>query len=78
MANELNLPILSVPLAVLGAVLCPLFGFIGLFGFVAISPNQARVFTLFGEYRGSARESGFYWVNPFYTQAFDFAAGSQL
>ncbi len=68
LANELNLPILSVPLAVVGAVLCPLFGFIGLFGFVAIGPNQARVFTLFGEYRGSARESGFYWVNPFYTK----------
>jgi len=51
-----------------GVALCPMAGFIGLFGCVAIGPNQARVFTLFGEYRGSSRESGFYWVNPFYSK----------
>ncbi|MFM8323687.1 MAG: SPFH domain-containing protein, partial [Pirellulaceae bacterium] len=27
-----------------------------------------RVFTLFGEYRGTARQSGFHWVNPFYSK----------
>lgn len=41
---------------------------IGLFGLVAIAPNEARVFLLFGEYKGTARESGFYWVNPFYSK----------
>lgn len=34
-------------------------------GFFAIQPNQARVLILFGSYRGSARESGFHWANPF-------------
>ncbi|MFK7736188.1 MAG: SPFH domain-containing protein [Pirellulaceae bacterium] len=39
-----------------------------LFGLMAIAPNQARVLLLFGEYKGSVRESGFFWVNPFYTK----------
>jgi regulator of protease activity HflC (stomatin/prohibitin superfamily) len=39
-----------------------------LFGFLAISPNDARVLLLFGEYKGSVRTSGFYWVNPFYSK----------
>ena len=42
--------------------------FIMLFGFMAIAPNQARVLLLFGNYKGSVRESGFYWVNPFYSK----------
>ncbi len=42
--------------------------FIGLFGFMAIPPNMARVLLLFGEYRGTVRDSGFYWVNPFYSK----------
>ncbi|MGL4463548.1 MAG: SPFH domain-containing protein [Planctomycetia bacterium] len=37
-------------------------------GFLAVSPNDSRVLLLFGEYKGSVRESGFYWVNPFYTK----------
>ena len=39
-----------------------------IFGFKAIAPNNARAFLLFGNYRGSVTESGFYWVNPFYTK----------
>ncbi|GIW98389.1 MAG: membrane protein [Pirellulaceae bacterium] len=41
---------------------------IALFGFQAVAPNEARVLLLFGVYRGSIVESGFYWVNPFYTK----------
>jgi regulator of protease activity HflC (stomatin/prohibitin superfamily) len=39
-----------------------------LFGFQAVAPNEARAFLLFGDYRGSVKESGFYWVNPFFTK----------
>ena len=53
---------------VLVAIFSGLLGFVGLFGCVAIGPNQARVFTLFGSYRGTGRESGFFWVNPFYSK----------
>jgi regulator of protease activity HflC (stomatin/prohibitin superfamily) len=37
-------------------------------GFIAIEPNSTRVLTLFGSYVGSAKESGFFFVNPFYTR----------
>ena len=45
-----------------------LLGILGLFGFMAIAPNQARVLLLFGKYKGSALESGFFWVNPFFSK----------
>ena len=50
------------------AVLLILTGFIMLFGFQAVAPNDARVLLLFGEYKGSIMESGFYWVNPFFSK----------
>jgi len=28
-------------------------------------PNEACVYTLFGAYVGTARDSGFWWANPF-------------
>jgi regulator of protease activity HflC (stomatin/prohibitin superfamily) len=34
-------------------------------GFFILMPNEACVLTLFGSYVGTARESGFWWVNPF-------------
>lgn len=40
---------------------------IGLYGFFALQPNEARVLILFGDYRGTVRRSGFHWGNPFYS-----------
>lgn len=37
-------------------------------GFVAIAPNNARVLLLFGDYKGTLKESGFFWVNPFFSK----------
>ena len=37
-------------------------------GFMAIAPNNSRVLLLFGDYIGSVKESGFFWVNPFFTK----------
>lgn len=34
-------------------------------GFYVVQPNQAAVLILFGRYRGSAKENGFWWTNPF-------------
>ncbi|MEM6690824.1 MAG: SPFH domain-containing protein [Planctomycetota bacterium] len=53
-----------------------LAGFIGCFpcviltliGFMAIAPNDSRVMLLFGDYRGTVVESGFFWTNPFYSR----------
>jgi regulator of protease activity HflC (stomatin/prohibitin superfamily) len=36
-------------------------------GFFTLQPNEARVLILFGNYRGTARRSGFRWANPFYS-----------
>jgi regulator of protease activity HflC (stomatin/prohibitin superfamily) len=36
-------------------------------GFFTLQPNEARVLVLFGEYKGTVRQSGFHWANPFYS-----------
>jgi regulator of protease activity HflC (stomatin/prohibitin superfamily) len=36
-------------------------------GFFTLQPNEARLLVLFGSYKGTVRESGFHWGNPFYS-----------
>jgi regulator of protease activity HflC (stomatin/prohibitin superfamily) len=50
------------------AVLMFLAGFLMLFGFQAVAPNDARALLLFGNYVGSIKQSGFYWLNPFFSK----------
>lgn len=38
---------------------------ISLPGFFIVEPNNASVLLLFGEYKGTVKDYGFYWVNPF-------------
>ncbi len=35
-------------------------------GFVIVNPNQSAVLILFGKYKGTIKNNGFFWVNPFY------------
>lgn len=42
-----------------------LFLLISLFGFIVINPNESSVLTFFGDYRGTVKANGFFWVNPF-------------
>ncbi len=35
-------------------------------GFFTLQPNEARVLILFGAYRGTCKQGGFRWGNPFY------------
>ena len=37
-------------------------------GFTVINPNESVVMVLFGDYRGTAKENGYYWVNPFFAR----------
>ena len=53
----------SAPIAV--AIAFPIVAFIGK-GLIVVNPNSSAVLLLFGVYEGSIRESGLYWVNPFY------------
>jgi regulator of protease activity HflC (stomatin/prohibitin superfamily) len=39
-----------------------------LFGFFMVAPNEGVVLQLFGDYRGTARDPGLRWANPFYTK----------
>ncbi len=34
-------------------------------GFITVEPNQARVLIFLGNYSGTVRDAGFWWVNPF-------------
>lgn len=34
-------------------------------GFFTQEPNETRVMTFFGKYKGTCRKVGFYWTNPF-------------
>jgi hypothetical protein len=38
---------------------------IQLCGFFVVEPNMGRALVLFGDYRGTVREPGFWWTNPF-------------
>jgi regulator of protease activity HflC (stomatin/prohibitin superfamily) len=38
-------------------------------GFFIVRPNEARTLILFGRYRGTVRQEGFYWTNPFTQKA---------
>lgn len=42
------------------------FCIVMMLGFFTLQPNEARVLLLFGRYKGTVRESGFHWGNPFY------------
>lgn len=37
-------------------------------GFIIVNPNESRVMIFFGEYRGTLRDNGFFWANPFFTK----------
>ncbi|MBL9076584.1 MAG: SPFH domain-containing protein [Planctomycetes bacterium] len=60
----------GIPMLIVGIVLLLTFfgapiGILVLRGLVLVNPNQAKVVTLFGTYRGTLRQAGFYWINPF-------------
>lgn len=41
---------------------------ITLAGFFTLQPNEAAVIILFGAYKGTVKQSGWFWANPFYTK----------
>lgn len=57
----------DLPFPIIGGVLM-LISLICLAGFFIVDPNKAMVLLLFGEYRGTVKANGFYWVNPFMTK----------
>ena len=37
-------------------------------GFFIVNPNNAIVLLMFGEYKGTVKTNGFFWVNPLYSK----------
>jgi hypothetical protein len=56
--------IISVPTLILSVCLC-LVWFIMFAGYMELEPNEARAMVFFGKYKGTFKETGFFWVNPF-------------
>ena len=68
--------ILGVPLLIVSIVYV-VAGIFVLCGLRVLKPQEALVLTLFGDYIGTLKGEGFYWVNPFCT-AVNPAAGTRL
>lgn len=52
---------------ILGIVLTPLL-IILIKGLLIISPNNSTVLLLFGNYAGSVKQNGLFWINPLYSR----------
>lgn len=58
----------TMPVGIIMGVVLLSASLLASLGFIAIEPNSSRVMMLFGKYVGTAKESGFFWANPFYTK----------
>jgi regulator of protease activity HflC (stomatin/prohibitin superfamily) len=52
---------------VLGILLMPVF-LIFMKGLMIISPNSSKILLLFGDYKGSVKQNGLFWINPFFSR----------
>ncbi len=57
--SDLELFVIAILVEIAAIVMCV--------GFFALQPNEARVVVLFGQYKGTVRDAGFHWGNPFYS-----------
>lgn len=51
-----------------GASLAAVVWLILMCGFFTLQPNMSAVLLLFGKYKGTTKDEGFRWANPFYTK----------
>ena len=56
-------PVMPGAILVAGGIVVLLLALISCKGFLLLEPNEARVLTFFGKYRGSFYNTGFWWVN---------------
>lgn len=64
--TSVSLWIESIPaLAVTIGGFCFILFILGCIGYFTQEPNEARVMIFFGKYKGTCRQTGYYWVNPF-------------
>jgi regulator of protease activity HflC (stomatin/prohibitin superfamily) len=56
------------PWEIVGSVVVLVLAPLCLAGLTVVNPNESRVVTLFGVYKGSIKHPGFWWVNPLTTR----------
>jgi len=59
--------VLAKPAIVITGAILFAITMVSLGGLFSLQPNEARVLLLFGKYKGTVRESGLHWANPFYS-----------
>jgi regulator of protease activity HflC (stomatin/prohibitin superfamily) len=52
---------------ILVGIACVVLAVLASVGFFTLQPNEARVLILFGRYKGTTRQVGFLWGNPFFS-----------
>ena len=50
-----------------GSILLLIADIIAMCGLLQLEPNESKVTTWFGKYSGTFSDTGFYWINPFYS-----------
>ena len=50
-----------------GSILLLIASIIAWCGLIMLEPNEAKVTTWFGKYSGTFSQTGFFWINPFYS-----------
>lgn len=63
--------IAPIGMAILEQYWMVVFAITGIFllpGFIIVNPNESSVLVLFGKYKGTIVENGFFWINPFFTR----------
>ncbi len=66
-----NLAGFAISIAIHSPIFTVIFGVITIAcmpGFFLVNPNNSVVLVLFGEYQGTVKQSGFHWVNPFFSK----------
>ena len=58
----------QAPLTVVVSVLLFVLAGFTMAGLIVINPNESGVMVLFGDYKGTIKQNGFFWVNPFYVK----------
>jgi len=60
-ANENFIPMILAGILILAVVLMAK-------GLIVVNPNESMVLVLFGDYKGTVKKNGFFFVNPFYVR----------
>ena len=52
------------PVLIVAWIVVDVLAVLALFGLTVVNPNEAKAVLLFGVYKGTIKQQGFYWVNP--------------